>query len=247
MGRAKTLGVTTAAVVGGMALLIALIPAEVALTVLVGALLLGVATLIVCLVLIPVTGRSRVPPEHGTVDVDGTPEPAVIFGLARRRLVLGVIVMAATVPMSFFLGGVPLLVSLADRDADETGWAAFPWWQAASAPVFLGAGIYLIERTIWAWRELRRPAHVACTSTVLQLELPEYRIAIPWDDIMTVGCDGKFLGVAVVDDSAVWTRLGRRAERNMRDHGCAIWAATPGIDPDLFLHEMDQRLTPPAP
>ncbi|XVQ11286.1 hypothetical protein ACQP1W_01560 [Spirillospora sp. CA-255316] len=246
MGRVKSLGAATVAVVGGMAVLVALLPAELAVALLAGALLLGIATIMVCLVLMPSAGRSRVPPEHGTVDVNGTPEPAVIFGLARRRLVLAMIVMAATVPMALCLGGVPLIAGLADRDAGETGWAAFPWGQAASAALFLGAGIYLIDRTMWAWRELRRPVHVACASTVLRLELPGHRIAIPWDDILTVGCDGKFLGVAVVDDSEVWTRFGRRAERNMRDYGCAIWTAAPGIDPDLFLQELDRRLAPPA-
>ncbi|RAY12829.1 hypothetical protein DPM19_22685 [Actinomadura craniellae] len=247
MDRVRSIGVAAVAVAGAVAVPAALLPGEVAVAILGGALLLGVATMAVCLVMLRVVGRSRVPPQHGTVDVGGAPEPAVIFGVARGRLVLGAALLAATVPMALFMGGAPLIVGLAALDSGESGWGGFLLGQAAPAALFLGAGVYLLDRTLAAWRDLRRPAHVACTPTVLRLELPEHRDDIPWGDILSVQFSERRIAVAVVDGSQVWTRLGRRAGRNMRNHGFPIVASALGIDPDLLGQEMRRWLDPEPP
>lgn len=241
MGRVKSIGVATAVVVGPVALALPL-PEDVAIALLGGACGLGLATAMVCVVLDRAARRSHAPAEHGTVEVDGMPGPAVIFPLARRHLLLAVILMAATVPMAVFIGGVLLFAGIAELDTTETGWGGFLGTRVAPALPFLGAGIYLTERTMAALRAVQRRPHIACGSTVLRIELPTCQVDIRWNDIVQVRLNERVLAVDVVDESQVWTRLGRRTERNLRDYGSPVVVDIQTIDSDLLGQELSQRL-----
>ena len=242
MPKPTTLCAAAAAVVTVVVVLMGAVPEEAAVAVLAGALVLGVAVVLVCLLLISTVGRRRVPPRHGTVETDGAAEQAVIFDLPRVRLVLAGIVMAATVPVSLSLGGVPLITGAAAVRTGESTWTDFLLTSLPAAVLWLGMGIYMLERSLWFLGSLRSPVQIACTATALHIQMPVMREALPWNEVLSVVCDGTVLGIAVGDGSPVWARYSRTVRRNMRKHGFPIWLHIKGISHAPLLDEIGKHL-----
>jgi len=242
MPKPTTLCAAALAVVIAMGVLMGAVPKEAAVVVLTGALALGLAVVLVCFLLIGTVGRRRVPPRHGTVETGGATEQAVIFGLSRLRLVLAVIMVAATVPMVLYAGGLHLIEGFAAVRAGERGWTSFLLIIVPPAVPFLALGAYAIERMLWLARSLRLPAHVACTAAALHIQVPEMRIALSWDDVLGVQCNGRMLGVAVGDDSPVWTRHRRTAHRNLNRHGFPICVSVMGVSHAPLMDEVGKHL-----